>query len=123
MEVKTYYRKLREIEATLPDEVILVSKETAEGGRAGRFTEAPRAVAARLIVEGVAEQAREADAERYREQLRQDDSDETRRRAAASIQVNVITEQQARALVSQPSAASRTPTEPAEKNERINQHG
>jgi hypothetical protein len=111
MDVKTYYRKLREIEAILPDETILISKETAEGGRAGRFTEATRAVAARLIVEGVAEQASETDAERFREQLRQDHSDETRRRVAASIQVNVITEEQARALVSKPSPASRSKAE------------
>jgi hypothetical protein len=110
MEVKTYYRKLRDIEATLPNEVILISKETAEGGRAGRFTEAPRAVAARLIVEGVAEQATEADAESYRERVRQDHSDETRRRAAASIQVNVITEEQARALVSRPAPRSKSDT-------------
>ena len=111
MEVKTFYRKLREIEATLPDEVILISKETPEGGRAGRFTEAPRAVAARLIVEGVAERASDADAEQYGEQVRQAHSDETRRRAAASIQVNVITEEQARALVSKPSPASRSKAE------------
>jgi hypothetical protein len=105
MDVKTYYRKLREIEAILSDETVLISKETAEGGRAGRFTEAPRAVAARLIVEGVAEQASKADAERYHEKVRQNYSDETRRRAAASIQVNVITEEQARALVSKPAPA------------------
>jgi hypothetical protein len=105
MDVKTYYRKLREVEAILPDETVLISKATEEGGRAGRFTEAPRAVAARLIVEGVAEQASEADAEHYREQVRQNHSDEIRRRAAASIQVNVITEEQARALVSKPSPA------------------
>ena len=110
MEVKTYYRKLREVEARLPDEVILISKETPEGGRAGRFTEAPRTVAARLIVEGVAEQASEADAESFREQLRQNHSDETRRRAAASIQVNVITEEQARALVSKPAPRTKTET-------------
>jgi hypothetical protein len=111
MEVKTFYRKLREIEAILPDEVILISKETPEGGRAGRFTEAPRAVAARMIVEGIADQASEADAESYREQVRVNHSEETRRRAAASIQVNVITEEQARALISKPSPASRTKIE------------
>jgi hypothetical protein len=112
MDVKTYYRKLRETEGLLPDEVVLVSKDTPEGGRAGRFTEATRAVAARLIVEGVAERATEADAERYREQVRENHSEETRRRAAASIQVNVITEAQARALISKPSTPSRSKTDP-----------
>ncbi|GEM_PF-633260 len=107
MEIRTFYRKLREIEATLPDEVILVSKETPEGGRAGRFTEAPRSVAARMIVEGVAEQASDADAESYREQVRANQVEEKRRRAAASIQVSVITEEQARALSAKPAASAR----------------
>src|SRR5947207_6351446 len=103
MDLKTYYRKLRDLEATLPDEVVVISKETPEGGRAGHITEAPRHVAARLIVEGAAEQASAADAEQFREQVRENQVEERRRRAAASIQVNVITEDQARALVSKSS--------------------
>ena len=98
MNMKTYYKKLREIEASLPDEVVLVSRDTPEGGRAGRFTEAPRHVAARLITEGVAERASESDSAAFVEQTRVQHTEELRKRAAASIQVSVITEDQARAI-------------------------
>jgi hypothetical protein len=100
MDMKTYYKKLREVEASLPDEVVLVSKDTPEGGRAGRFTEAPRYVAARLITEGVAERASDQDAAVFAKETREGQSEELRKRAAASIQVNVISEDQARALSS-----------------------
>ena len=102
MDLKQYYKKLRELEAALPECVVLVSKETPEGGRAGRFTETPRTVAARLIAEGAAEQASETDTERFRQETEQQRSDEERRRAASRIQVSVITEDQARALTSKP---------------------
>jgi len=98
MDMKKYYKKLREIEATLPDEVVVISKDTPEGGRAGVFTEASRTVAARLIAEGVAERASEADSAAFMEQTRERHTEELRKRAAASIQVSVITEDQARAL-------------------------
>jgi hypothetical protein len=103
MDMKKYYKKLREIEATLPDEVVLISKDTPEGGRAGVFTEAPRPVAARLIVEGAAERASEEDAAVFVKETRERHTEELRRRAAASIQVSVITEDQARALSTTPS--------------------
>src|SRR5258708_24407844 len=98
MDMKAYYQKLRAIEASLPEEVVLLSKATPEGGRAGQLTEAPRAVAARMIADGWAEEASETDAARFREDTRSDHVEETRRRAAASIQPNVITADQARAL-------------------------
>ena len=53
MDLRSYYRKLREVEATIPDEhVVLVSLATPEGGKAGVRTEAPKAIAAKLIAEG-----------------------------------------------------------------------
>ena len=90
MDLKAYYKKLRETEAALPAEVILVC--------AGQFTEAPRAIAARMIVEGSAELASDADAAKFCEQVHEQYIEEQRRRAAASIQVSVITEEQARAI-------------------------
>ncbi len=107
MDMKVYYQKLRAIEAALPDEVVLVSKATPEGGRAGQFTEASRAVAARMIADGNAEQASESDTERFRARVAEEHTEELRRRAAASIQVSVITEDQARALSAKPSIRSK----------------
>ncbi len=53
MDVRQYYRKLREIENGFQDEFpILVSLDTPDGGKAGLISEASRANAARMILEG-----------------------------------------------------------------------
>ena len=47
MDLRAYYRKLREVEASISEEhVVLVSLATPEGGKPGVRTEAPRAIAA-----------------------------------------------------------------------------
>jgi hypothetical protein len=52
MDLRSYYRKLRDTEASITGEhVVVVSLATPEGGREGVLTEAPRAVAAKLIAE------------------------------------------------------------------------
>lgn len=58
MDLRGYYQKLRELEAALQSEyVVVVSKETPDGGRAGTLTEVPRRLAAKLILDGAAELA------------------------------------------------------------------
>jgi hypothetical protein len=58
MNLRVYYQKIRDAEARIADEFpIVVSKETTDGGKGGTKTEVPRKIAARLIVEGVAEVA------------------------------------------------------------------
>ncbi len=60
MDLRHYFRKVRELEETLAEDFpMVVSRETAEGGKAGRVCEVSRAVAAKLIVEGKAEMASE----------------------------------------------------------------
>jgi hypothetical protein len=98
MDLRTYYRNLRELAATLPDPAVVVSRATPDGGVAGRLTEAPRDVAARLIFHGFAELASDGDAAAFRAELLQRKGEEEARRAAARIQVNVVTEEQVRAL-------------------------
>ena len=50
MDLRAYYKKVREAEATLTEEhMIMVSFATSEGGKPGVRTEASRAIAARLI--------------------------------------------------------------------------
>ena len=99
MDLRNYYHRIREIAAGLPtDSVVLVSRATADGGRAGCLVEAPREVAARMIAEDTADLACEAEAGRFLEQARQRQAEEERRRAAARIQVSVITQEQVRKL-------------------------
>ena len=69
MDLKQYFRKLREAEAFLSDPYpVVVSLETADGGKPGVPTEVPRHVAARMIVEAQAVLASEEETEAYRSQ-------------------------------------------------------
>lgn len=52
MDLKQYFRKLREIENSLTEPyLVIVSLETSDGGKAGSMCEVPRTVAAQMIVE------------------------------------------------------------------------
>ena len=52
MDVKQYFRKVREIEESLTEpHPLVVSLETSDGGRAGTVCEVPRFVAAKMILE------------------------------------------------------------------------
>jgi D-serine deaminase-like pyridoxal phosphate-dependent protein len=58
MDLKTYYQKIKEIESKIPDPfAVIVSLDTGDGGRAGIQTEVSRALAAKMIVEGIARMA------------------------------------------------------------------
>jgi len=53
MDLKAYYRKVREIEAQLPGPlVVVVSIETSDGGKGGVLTEVDKFLAAKHIAEG-----------------------------------------------------------------------
>ena len=66
MDVKQYYRKKRDIESTLTEAYILVvSLETADGGKAGVVSEVSREVAAKLLVEGRAILASDEEKQAY----------------------------------------------------------
>jgi hypothetical protein len=53
MNLRAYYEAIRKIEAGIADaEVVVVSCETADGGRDGVRSTVPRSLAARLIADG-----------------------------------------------------------------------
>jgi hypothetical protein len=84
MDLQIYYSKIREIEQSLSEaSVVVVSRETPDGGKDGVRTEVPRRTAAKMIVEG---SARLATAEETREfQLRKaQDKRRADQRAATS---------------------------------------
>lgn len=67
MDLRAYYQKIRRIEAELGEEsVVIVSRETSDGGRAGVKTDVPRAVAARVIAEEKADLASPEEAAEFR---------------------------------------------------------
>ena len=68
MDLTIYYQKVREAQAKLTEDyVVVISKETPDGGKPGVCTEVPRAVAARMFVDGLAEKASVTQAEAFRE--------------------------------------------------------
>ena len=66
MDLRSYYTKLRDEEAMLTGEhLVVASLKTSEGGKEGVFTEVPRRVAAKLIAEVRARVATEEESERF----------------------------------------------------------
>ncbi len=92
MDLRVYYKTLRQIEAGLPEDVVVSSKATPDGGKEGVLTEVPRRIAARLIVEGSAELAKEAEASAFRARAAEAKRLADQRAAAGRLQVTVISE-------------------------------
>lgn len=91
MDLKGYYKKLREAEAAIPSEhVVVVSLATSEGGKAGLRTETTRSIAAKLIAEGRARLADDAETAAFRDQLRDAFQKHEEQEAARRMQVVVM---------------------------------
>lgn len=91
MDVKQYYRKINEAEAGLKDKYpMVISLETADGGKAGIVSEVSRALAAKLIVEGRAVLASEPEIERYRSEQASAKRNAERAELAKRVQVAII---------------------------------
>jgi hypothetical protein len=53
MDLKAYFKKVREVESTIAAPfVVIASQETSDGGKTGTFTEVSKGLAARMIAEG-----------------------------------------------------------------------
>ncbi|HZT34210.1 MAG TPA: hypothetical protein VFA33_30240 [Bryobacteraceae bacterium] len=69
MDLKAYFRQIRQIEQGLEDPfVVIVSEPTDDGGQAGIRTEVPRYIAAKMMVERRARLASAEEARRFREE-------------------------------------------------------
>jgi len=91
MDLRSYYRRIRETEESIDsDEVVIVSLATAEGGKAGVRTEAPRAIAAKQIAEGRARLATDEEALGHYEAHRESKERIEREMAARRLQVVVV---------------------------------
>ena len=67
MDVKAYYRRLRQMAAELEEgDHVVVSEATADGGIAGVISEVTREIACKLLVEGRARLASVEEVEIYR---------------------------------------------------------
>ena len=99
MDLRSYYRKLREVERSLVDEYVVVrSLATADGGIAGRLTEVAREVAARMAADGQAEVAGPDEAGAFRRELAEQKKREDQKKTAAQINFTVLSEADMRSL-------------------------
>ena len=72
MDLRSYFQKIRTIEATIAGEhVVVVSLETSDGGREGRLSEVSRALAAKLVAQGKARLASEREADEFTAAIRE----------------------------------------------------
>jgi hypothetical protein len=99
MDLQIYYRKIRETEESLQgSSVVLVSLETPDGGRAGVRTEAPRRIAAKMIVEGCARMATADESREFQEQKAEAKRQADQVAAASRMQFTVISPNELRKL-------------------------
>ena len=95
MDLRSYYKKVRETEAGLQgDHFVLVSLDTPEGGKAGVCTEAARHTAARLISESRARLATQEEAQQFHDNHREAKAAYEQEQAARRVQVMVIPSQE-----------------------------
>jgi hypothetical protein len=103
MDLKQYYQKIREIEARLEEKYpVVVSLETTDGGKAGVITEVSQITAAKLIFEGRAALATEAEKQAYREQQAIARKMAAKAELAKRLQVAIIADQDAVSTVPVP---------------------
>ncbi len=99
MDVKAYYQKVKQMEATLVEpHVVVVSEETPDGGRAGVRTEVARRVAAEMVVQGRARLATAEEARAFREERAEASHAAAQALAAQRMQITVISDADLRAL-------------------------
>jgi len=97
MDLRSYYKKVREADSTLKgNDIVLVSLATSEGGKEGVLTEAPRSVAAKLIAEQRARVATEAEAEMFREEMRTARDQYEKEEAVRRVQIVMVPAKSAR---------------------------
>ena len=101
MDLRQFYHKLRVIEEEIAEpNVVVVTHETADGGRAGHKVEVSRRNAARLILEGRAHLAKLEEATEYRKHVKQAMEAAEQRASTERLQVNLISDADLRAIKS-----------------------
>jgi hypothetical protein len=66
MDLTHYFQKIRDVEGTIAEEfTVVMSRETADGGKGGILTEVTKRLGAQLIVDGLARLATAAEREKF----------------------------------------------------------
>ncbi len=99
MDMKMYYRRVRELESEIvEDDVVIISEATPDGGRAGVAVEAPRSVAAKMVADGKARLASRDESDEYRARVAEECRKAEQLRALSRPQFAVLSEAELRLL-------------------------
>ncbi len=91
MDLKIYYQNIRETAAEFTEpEVVVVSIESADGGKGGVRTEVPKHIAAKLIVEKKARRATAEEAAEFRARQREAKMKADKAAEASRVQFTVL---------------------------------
>jgi hypothetical protein len=91
MDLQMYYEKIREAQTQIAEEFpLVVSMQTADGGKCGTKTEVPRRLAAKMMVEGLARLASQDEVKAHREALAEARQMAEREAATARLQLTVL---------------------------------
>lgn len=100
MDLKQYFRKMRELETTITESYpLVVSLETPDGGKPGIVTEVSRLNAARMIIEGRALLASESEEQSYREQQAASRAAAEKAELAKRVQIAIVSDPDLRSSV------------------------
>lgn len=93
MDLRDFFRTIRDIEAQLEDpHVVIVSLSTSDGGKAGVHTEVSRKLAARMIAEGKARVATPEEAYVFHQQIQEDMAAVEKAALAEKLQVALVSD-------------------------------
>jgi hypothetical protein len=93
VDLRQYFKKIRDTESGLADSFPLVmSLETTDGGKAGVASEVSREQAAKLIVEGCARLANEAEKKAYFDKQASEKRAADRAEMARRVQVTIVSQ-------------------------------
>ena len=91
MDLRAYYKRVREMECTIATPfVVIVSVETHDGGKAGVLTEVTRHIAAKHLAEGKARVATDAEASAFSEAQATERESAEALAAAQRMQVTIV---------------------------------
>ena len=109
MDLQVYYQKIRDMETKIAEEFpLVVSIETADGGKGGTKTEVPRRLAAKLLVESMVRLATKEEFKAYREVMAEAQRVAEQPAAAAKLQLTVLSVAELDRLRIRAGAAPRT---------------
>ena len=91
MDLKQYYQKIRDMESRITEAFpVVVSNETADGGKPGVLTEVTPGIAAKMLVEGVARLATAEEAMAFQSVQAEAKRVADQAAAAAKVQFTVL---------------------------------